>query len=90
MPGVGVSPPGDRQGSEADRAAVRGMLNPSEITIVGASDKSRWSLTAFNNLTQHGFGGQLHLVNPRGAMAHGRQVAKSCIALGKYHAYPLV
>ena len=59
------------------------MLNPGSIAIIGASDKSRWSVTAFENLTGHGFKGRLHLVNPRGAMAHGRGVATSCRALGE-------
>ena len=71
------------QTSQDVTAAVRAMLNPSSIAIIGASDKSRWSATTFENLTQGGFQGQLHLVNPRGAMAHGRQVATSCAGLGQ-------
>ncbi|MDO8773475.1 MAG: acetate--CoA ligase family protein [Burkholderiaceae bacterium] len=69
-------------GDDANMAAVARMLTPSSIAIIGASDKSRWSATAFENLTQGGFTGKVHLVNPRGAMAHGRQVARSCAEIG--------
>lgn len=63
--------------------AVAALLSPASIAIVGASDKSRWSATTFDNLTRGGYQGQLHLVNPRGAMAHGRQVARSCAGVGQ-------
>jgi acyl-CoA synthetase (NDP forming) len=68
--------------TEASRAAIARMLSPQSVAIIGASDKSRWSATAFDNLANGGFKGALHLVNPRGAMAHGRQVATSCTAIG--------
>ena len=63
-------------------AAVAALLNPSSIALIGASDRSRWSTTAFDNLSQGGFQGAIHLVNPRGAQAHGRAVATSCAAIG--------
>ena len=63
-------------------AAVAALLNPSSIALIGASDRSRWSTTAFDNLSQGGFQGAIHLVNPRGAQAHGREVATSCAAIG--------
>lgn len=62
--------------------AARALLDPASVAIIGASDKSRWSATAFENLTQGGFRGAVHLVNPRGAMAHGRSVARTCAELG--------
>lgn len=63
--------------------AARVLLDPASVAIIGASDKSRWSATAFENLAQGGFRGAVHLVNPRGAMAHGRQVARTCAELGE-------
>ena len=69
---------GSNEGSE--RSAIAALLNPASVALIGASDKSRWSSIAFNNLTQGGFQGKIHLVNPRGAMAHGRQTATSCAA----------
>ncbi len=82
IPAAVAPKPGDTEGDSTRLAAVGDMLNPSSIAIVGASDKSRWSTTTFENLTRGGFAGQVHLVNPRGAMAHGRQVAKSCVEIG--------
>jgi acetate---CoA ligase (ADP-forming) len=58
------------------------MLSPTSIAIIGASDRSRWSIPAFENLTSNGFQGALHLINPRGSIAHGRQTAMSCQAVG--------
>ena len=82
MPDAGAPWPGDTQRDGSNFDAVAAMLNPASIAIVGASDKSRWSATAFDNLVHGGFRGQVHLVNPRGAMAHGRLVAKSCGEIG--------
>lgn len=65
-----------------NRDAVATQLTPRSIAIIGASDRSRWSSTAFENLTEGGFQGALHLINPRGALAHGRQTATSCAAVG--------
>jgi acetate---CoA ligase (ADP-forming) len=62
--------------------AVAAMLTPNSIAIIGASDRSRWSVTAFENLTGSGFQGDLHLINPRGSIAHSRQTATSCVAVG--------
>jgi len=61
---------------------VSALLEPAAIAIVGASDKSRWSAVAFANLTQGGFKGRVHLVNPKGAIVHGRQAARSCVEVG--------
>ena len=66
-----------------NRDAVTALLTPNSIAIIGASDRSRWSSTAFENLTEGGYQGALHLVNPRGALAHGRQTSTSCLAVGE-------
>jgi acetate---CoA ligase (ADP-forming) len=66
----------------ASADAVAAMLTPNSIAIIGASDRSRWSITAFENLTGSGFQGSLHLINPRGSIAHLRQTATSCVAVG--------
>lgn len=63
--------------------AAHALLHPRSIAIVGASDRSRWSQTAFENLAEGGFAGPLHLVNPRGGSVHGRQAAASCAAIGE-------
>ena len=62
--------------------AVAALLRPASVAIVGASDRSRWSGGAFENLTGGGFRGPVHLVNRRGGTVHGRTAAESCAALG--------
>ena len=64
-------------------AAVRRMLEPASIAVIGASDKSRWSINVVDNLRTGGYAGKVHLVNPRGATAHGQQCARSCAAVGE-------
>ena len=66
----------------AGEAASR-LLRPKSIAIVGASDRSRWSVLAFENLTRHSHKIDLKLVNRRGGEVHGRQAAVTCAALGE-------
>jgi acyl-CoA synthetase (NDP forming) len=61
---------------------VKSLLRPASIVIVGASERSRWSRTAYDNLTQSGFAGEIHLVNPRGGMVHGKAAATNAAAIG--------
>ena len=78
----GLNGPTANPDAEASAAGVRALLCPRSIAIVGASDKSRWSRDAFDNLTGGGFTGAVHLVNPRGGLVHGRAAAESCTAVG--------
>ena len=64
-------------------AAVRALLAPASIAIIGASDRSRWSINVFDNLRSGGYAGNVHMINPRGAIAHGQQCATSCSATGE-------
>ncbi len=57
------------------------LLAPRSIVVVGASDRSRWSQGAVDNLRGGGFAGPVHLVNPRGGIVHGRAAATSCAGL---------
>ncbi|GAA4168594.1 acetate--CoA ligase family protein [Gryllotalpicola koreensis] len=50
---------------------VRELFNPKSIALVGATDKSVWSLSLFKNLAD--FPGRVYLVNPRGVVVHGQQ-----------------
>ena len=63
--------------------AARALLHPRSVVLLGASDRSRWSQTAFDNLVHGGFAGPVHLVNPRGGSVHGRAAATTCAALGE-------
>ena len=62
--------------------ALRALLRPRSIAVLGASDRSRWSQAVFANLEAAGFAGAVHAVNPRAGTAHGRPTATSCAALG--------
>lgn len=66
-------------------AAVPGLhalFNPRSIALVGATERSIWSNSAYGNLQRFGFAGQLHLVNPKGGELYGRAAATSCQAIG--------
>ncbi len=67
---------GHHYASEATTALA--FLRPSSIALIGASDRSRWSQTAWSNLTTGGFPGSVYLVNPRGGLVHGHPAARSC------------
>lgn len=47
---------------EIDRVAR--LFAPRSIALIGATDKSMWSRAIFDNLNNHGFTGDIHLVNP--------------------------
>ncbi|MBW0101047.1 acetate--CoA ligase family protein [Pseudonocardia sp. KRD291] len=59
------------------------LFRPSRIALVGASDKSNFSRSAFTNLVDFGFGDRVHLVNRRGVEVHGRPSVTSCGAIGE-------
>lgn len=67
--------------SRSDQGGVAALLRPTSIAVIGASDRSRWSSLAFQNLQS--FSGPLHLVNRRGGTVHGRPAAESCTALSE-------
>jgi acetate---CoA ligase (ADP-forming) len=60
---------------------LRGLFNPESIALVGATDRSGWSVGTFTNLRRYGFGGPVHLVNPRADIVHGRRAYPSLGAL---------
>jgi len=59
------------------------LLAPRSVVVIGASDRSRWSQGAVDNLRGGGFAGPTHLVNPRGGIVHGQTAATSCAGLGE-------
>jgi acetate---CoA ligase (ADP-forming) len=69
-----VAPAGE-DGRQAGRLA--GLFAPRSIALVGATDKSGWSVNTFANLRASGFAGEVHLVNPRGGTVHGQQAYRS-------------
>ncbi|MFI8993459.1 acetate--CoA ligase family protein [Streptomyces sp. NPDC053542] len=63
--------------------SLRGLFAPRSIALVGATDKSGWSLSTYQNLLGQGFTGPVHLVNPRAPEVHGRPAHKSLSAIGE-------
>jgi len=60
--------------SEISPDRLRSLFSPRSVALVGASDKSTFSKTAFHNLVEFGFGEHTHLVNPRNTVVHGKPV----------------
>ena len=58
------------------------LLRPRSVALVGASDKSTFSLIAYRNLVEFGFADRTYLVNRRGADTHGRPTVTSCAQIG--------
>ncbi|MFI7600474.1 acetate--CoA ligase family protein [Actinoplanes sp. NPDC049681] len=63
------------------RRAVRELFNPRAIALVGATDKSGWSVSTYENLRAGGFPGTVYLVNPRTEVVHGERAYPSLSAL---------
>ena len=72
-PTVGVSSHASPQGSPVTPEQVSALFNPGSIALIGATDKSNWSLSIYANLHTQGFDGPVYLVNPRGGIVHGEQ-----------------
>ncbi|WP_329454064.1 acetate--CoA ligase family protein [Streptomyces sp. NBC_01497] len=63
--------------------AMRALFTPGSIALVGATDKSGWSLSTFDNLRNNGFPGPVHLVNPRTDVVHGQPARRSLTDIGE-------
>jgi acetate---CoA ligase (ADP-forming) len=59
------------------------LFRPRSVALVGASDKSVFSMIAHGNLVRFGFGDRTYLVNRRGADTHGRPTVTSCAEIGE-------
>ena len=59
------------------------LFRPRSVALVGASDKSVFSMIAHDNLVRFGFGDRTYLVNRRGADTHGRPTVTSCAEIGE-------
>jgi acyl-CoA synthetase (NDP forming) len=51
---------------------LRTLFEPRSIALVGASEKSAWSLMIHVGLTQGGFDGKVYYINPRNPTVHGQ------------------
>ena len=71
------APAGKLQGE-----AVRALLNPRSLALVGATENSAWSAALIANLRNLGYAGQIHLVNPRYPTQFGMPCHPSVGAIG--------
>ena len=51
---------------------LHSLFEPRSIALVGASDKSTWSLMIHVGLTEGGFDGKVYYINPRSPTVHGQ------------------
>ena len=59
------------------------LFRPRSVALVGASDKSTFSVLAYRNLVEFGFGAHTYLVSRRGAQTHGQPTVTSCTQIGE-------
>jgi acyl-CoA synthetase (NDP forming) len=59
------------------------LFRPRSVALVGVSDKSAFSMIAYQNLVRFGFADRTYLVNRRGAETHGRPTVTSCTQIGE-------
>ena len=55
--------PKDSSGESAKLALER-LFKPKSIALVGATERSIWSVSVFDNLSRSGFAGRIHRVKP--------------------------
>jgi acyl-CoA synthetase (NDP forming) len=69
--------------SEITAERLTSLFRPRSVALVGASDKSTFSVQAHRNLVEFGFGRHTYLVNRRGVEVHGQPTATSCAQIGQ-------
>ena len=69
--------------SASGRSAMDRLFQPRSIALVGATERSIWSIAASDNLRRFGFEGRVHMVNPKGGTIFGVEAAASCAAIGE-------
>src|SRR3546814_18133874 len=62
---------------------LRSLFRPRNVALVGASNKSNFSVGTYANLTNFGFADRTFLVNARGAETHGQSTYTSCQEIGQ-------
>jgi len=66
-----------------DSNALARMFRPRSIALVGATERSIWSVAAHDNLIRFGFAGRIIPINPKGGTIHGLPAATSVSAVGE-------
>jgi len=68
--------------SSAAQLSLGSFLRPQAVALLGASDKSAFSRSAFTAAKALGFTERLYMVNRSATPAHGKPAVKRCIDLG--------
>ncbi len=55
---------------------LRAFFHPRSIALVGATDRSRWSINTYQNLKTFGYPGSIYCVNPNYELVHGEPAVK--------------
>jgi acyl-CoA synthetase (NDP forming) len=58
---------------------LREFFNPGSVALVGATEKSMWSVITYNNLKALKFPGKIYPVNPNRDSVHGEKAYKSLL-----------
>jgi acetate---CoA ligase (ADP-forming) len=61
---------------------LKQFFEPKSIALIGASDKSMWSIMVNGSLRACGFPGEIAYVNPRSPTVHGQPTVPSLAAIG--------
>src|SRR5215204_2291084 len=61
---------------------LKQFFEPKSIALVGASDKSMWSIMVNGSLRACNFPGTIYYVNPRSETVHGQPTVPSLAAIG--------
>ena len=64
------------QGTFITPERLRMFFHPRSIALVGATDRSRWSIYTHQNLKVFGFPGPIYCVNPNYETVHGEPAVK--------------
>lgn len=67
----------------ASPKAIADLLSPASIALVGATENSAWSQALVANLRNLGYGGRVHLVNPRYPTQFGERSHPTVAAIGE-------
>ncbi|MFN7151159.1 MAG: CoA-binding protein, partial [Microthrixaceae bacterium] len=62
-------------------AGIRTLLNPRSVALVGATERSAWSVNAHANLRRYSPQVEIHCVTRRGGTVHGQQAVTSLAQL---------
>src|SRR5437763_3618500 len=62
---------------------LRRLFAPRSIALVGASDKSTWSLMIHAGLREGGFAGRVYYINPRNPTVHGQPAVARLTDIGE-------